>query len=113
MLMIKSDFLLRRRHGIHVASRRAGRTSVAVHFHIAAERQPRHFPARPVLVGAPENLPPETDGARLDFYAAAPCHPVVAELMHEHDDADDGEKRQDIVKDSMKNVFHEALSLTR
>ena len=72
------------RHGLGIGH--AGGIGIARELHIAAERNPRQFPARAVAVIPAGDLLAEADREGLDVDPAPARHEEVAELVNEHDD---------------------------
>ena len=80
-----------------------GGVRVAQHLHVAAQRNRAELPARAVPVVAAEQLRPEADREHLDPHAVASRHPVVPELVHEHDDREDEQERDQILDDGREH----------
>ena len=66
--------------------RHAGGIGVALEFHIAAERDPRQFPTRAMLVVPAGDFLAEADGEGLDAHAAPARHEEMPQLVDEDDD---------------------------
>ena len=69
---------------------------VAEEFDVAAERDQRQPPARPLAIVKPEDLRPESDRKHLDCHAAPAGHEEVAEFVEEHHDREDEQERHHI-----------------
>ena len=80
------------------AIRHAGRVGVAFELHIAAEQHPAQLPACAMLVDPADDFLAETDGESLDLDATPACHEEVPELVHEDDDAEHDDERDEIEK---------------
>ena len=75
--------------------RHAGGILVAEKLHVAAERNGGDLPAGAVAIGEAEQLRAETDGKDQHPHAAPARDQEMAELVEEHDDAQDEQKRND------------------
>ena len=71
----------------------------SVHLDVAAERNRAHPPARACPVGASEQLRAEADRKDFDHDAAQPRDQVMAEFVHEDQDGQDDQERQDPIDD--------------
>jgi hypothetical protein len=71
----------------------------SVHFDEAAERNGAHPPARACPVGPPEQLRAEADREDFDHDAAQPCDQIMAEFVHEDQNGQDDQERQDPIDD--------------
>ena len=97
LLVDEADLLFFLGHGGRgVLVGHAGGIVVAEEFHIAAERNRRHLPARAVAVVEADDLGAETDGEREYLDAAAPGDQEMAKLMKKHDNRQDKQERDDI-----------------
>ena len=76
--------------------RHARRILVAEEFHIAAERDGGDFPARVVAVVKANDLRPKADGKHQNPHAAPARDQEMAELVEEHDQAEDEEKGDEV-----------------
>ena len=92
--------LLRRHVGERLRRGLARGVLVIEKLDVAAERDPGEAPARALAVGEAEDLPAEADGERLDRYPAPARDDEVAELVHEHDDAQHEHEGDDRAEDS-------------
>src|SRR5690606_18956362 len=91
------------RHGVKSARRVARRTGVPEHPHIPAEGNGAEPPARAVPIVPAEQFGAETDRKYLDTYAAAPSHPEMSHLMHEHEHGQDDQERDDVAEQKRHN----------
>ena len=95
-LRVEGDLLLVVGQRFDLAGvRRARRVHVADEFHVAAERNGGNLPARAVAVVEADEFGTEADRERLDADAAPAADEVVAHLVHEHDDRQHEQERDD------------------
>src|SRR5262249_34848530 len=86
---------------------------LAEHLHITAERERAELPARTEAISDAEQLGTKCDREDLDAYAAPSSDPEMAELMNKHDDGQQHEQADDIVRGADKQIQHAKLIILR
>src|SRR5579885_2401774 len=87
----------------------AGGRGVAEHLHVAAQRQQRQLPVRAGTVDEAPDLLAEAERKGLDLHTTTAGHEIMPELMDEHDDADDDEKRHHVVQYVNQMRYHSKI----
>src|SRR5262249_36762357 len=86
---------------------------LAEHLHITAERERAKFPARTEAISDAEQLGTKSNREDLDAYAAPASDPEMAELMNKHDDRQQHEQADDVVRGADQQIQQAKLIILR
>jgi len=84
----------------------AGGVVVAQELHVAAQGNRRNLPARATAVGPAEQFRPEPDGKHLGMDAEATTHPIMAELVHEHEQRQHQDEVRQVGREQADDALH-------